>query len=224
MNLINFFDEINGLSSDRKEKRIRKAQRLEQLLVIFFNAIYADIKNGIFTENFGRGFYDDTLYNLLLSEMSKDVKSRTGKLEEHITLAAEEIMRTTADVIMDPETNNVLETKRDSKGRLKDSDIPQKVIDILGRNRIQTIAANESLYINNYSEQQEAVENNKQFKTWNTMRDVRVRPSHRDMDRQTIPIQVPFLVNDSIMMFPGDTSYGASPDEIIMCRCWLTYS
>jgi hypothetical protein len=72
-------------------------------------------------------------------------------------------------------------------------------------------------------EQKEAIAEGKRFKVWNTMEDERVRPTHQMVDQKEIPINEPFTVGVSLMMFPGDTSMNAEASEIIMCRCFLTY-
>jgi hypothetical protein len=50
--------------------------------------------------------------------------------------------------------------------------------------------------------------------------DGRTRPDHLDMDGQEVDLNEPFHAPDgSLLMFPGDTSLGASPEETINCRC-----
>jgi len=62
-------------------------------------------------------------------------------------------------------------------------------------------------------------------KKWNDIGDSHTRDTHRMAGAQSpIEMNKPFLVGASMLMFPGDTSLGASLDEIIGCRCYLTYS
>lgn len=58
-------------------------------------------------------------------------------------------------------------------------------------------------------------------RTWRTARDSRVRHTHAEMDGQTVPgLDTPFTSpSGAQMMYPGDTSLGAGPSEIIACRC-----
>jgi len=62
-------------------------------------------------------------------------------------------------------------------------------------------------------------------KIWNTQRDERVREpprylaNHVVLDRQRIPITDKF---SNGLLFPGDAANGP-PEEIIRCRCYLTY-
>jgi len=90
--------------------------------------------------------------------------------------------------------------------------------------RAAEIAKNESAIVNNTREFEEAKRKGKRWKTWNTMGDDRVRETHWPMDGVRIPIDEMFDVNGYDMMYPGDTDHGAPPEEVINCRCWLTYS
>ncbi len=66
----------------------------------------------------------------------------------------------------------------------------------------------------------------KKHKTWVTMGDDRVRPSHVDMEDVTVPINGFFYVglSKSKMRFPMDTAFDPDPNEIINCRCTCYYS
>lgn len=56
------------------------------------------------------------------------------------------------------------------------------------------------------------------WKTWITMEDSRVRPSHAAMDRVTIPYNELFVTPlGSQMMYPGDPA--GAPADIYNCRC-----
>ncbi len=86
------------------------------------------------------------------------------------------------------------------------------------------LAADEGNILGNYSVYTDAVKAGKTKKTWLTMKDERVRESHIAVDDTTIPINDYFLVGSSWMRFPLDQSLGASPSEIIRCRCTVSYS
>lgn len=62
------------------------------------------------------------------------------------------------------------------------------------------------------------------LKTWVTMRDERVRFSHQAVDGQSVLLHEAFVVNRESLLFPGDTSLGASENNVVGCRCWLTLS
>lgn len=62
-------------------------------------------------------------------------------------------------------------------------------------------------------------------KQWHSALDERTRPGHKAADGQVVPIDKPFIVANAsgqmeTLMFPGDTSLGASGSNVIMCRCW----
>ena len=61
------------------------------------------------------------------------------------------------------------------------------------------------------------------LKTWDSVGDSHVRPAHLDADGQTVPVNEPFAVGGERLMFPGDTSRGASADNVIGCRCGASY-
>lgn len=62
------------------------------------------------------------------------------------------------------------------------------------------------------------------FKTWNTVLDERTRLSHVEADRQRVPSNQPFRVQGQNLKVPGDTSLGASLDNIINCRCTAVFT
>ncbi|MEH7114557.1 phage minor head protein [Neobacillus niacini] len=62
-------------------------------------------------------------------------------------------------------------------------------------------------------------------KTWMAAQQDRTRDGHREADGQTVAIDEPFIVANGSgqtepLLFPGDTSLGASASNVIMCRCW----
>lgn len=61
------------------------------------------------------------------------------------------------------------------------------------------------------------------IKTWFDEDDDRVRPHHVEASGQTQPVEQPFVVNDELLMFPGDTNINATLSNIIGCRCTGLY-
>jgi uncharacterized protein with gpF-like domain len=59
---------------------------------------------------------------------------------------------------------------------------------------------------------------------WVDSHDERVRPTHSDADGQVKPLDEPFEVGSSLLMFPGDASLGADGKELIQCRCVEVYA
>lgn len=56
-------------------------------------------------------------------------------------------------------------------------------------------------------------------KAWVTMGDSKVRAAHNMANFQMVPIDEPFTVMGELLMYPGDTSMGASMENIAGCRC-----
>lgn len=62
-------------------------------------------------------------------------------------------------------------------------------------------------------------------KKWRTIRDERVRHSHAVMNSQRVGFMDPFVSGlGGLLMFPSDTSLGASDADIYNCRCSLEYT
>ena len=56
-------------------------------------------------------------------------------------------------------------------------------------------------------------------KTWVTMRDDLVRSKHKRAEGQRQLLKDPYLVGGELLMYPGDTSLGATAGNVINCRC-----
>lgn len=91
------------------------------------------------------------------------------------------------------------------------------------KDRARLIAEGEANSVFNHTEYEEAAKN-KKYKTWHTIMDGHERDSHAEVNGVTIPIDSLFTLHGGVMAYPRDESYGASDDEIIACRCSLTFS
>lgn len=59
------------------------------------------------------------------------------------------------------------------------------------------------------------------YKVWNTMMDDRVRETHEYIGGEKVPLNSRFYTFDGdSARFPGDFE---NPENVIGCRCWLTY-
>ncbi len=56
-------------------------------------------------------------------------------------------------------------------------------------------------------------------KTWMTVMDSRVRMAHALAEKQTVAFDKPYQVGGQLLMYPGDTSLGATMNNIVNCRC-----
>lgn len=93
----------------------------------------------------------------------------------------------------------------------------------LSEERAVIVSVNEANTVGNYGQYLQAVKSEKTEKIWLTEGDRRVRASHKEVDGVRSPIDQPFYVGGSLMMFPKDSSLGASPEQIINCRCIVKY-
>jgi hypothetical protein len=59
-------------------------------------------------------------------------------------------------------------------------------------------------------------------KTWHSTHDSRTRHAHSEAEGQTVRFTDPFIVDGQELMFPGDSSRGASAKNVIQCRCFYT--
>lgn len=91
------------------------------------------------------------------------------------------------------------------------------------RDRIIFDSENESETVWSKIDYDDAVMQGKTHKQWISMRDKRVRETHSKVDAVTKRIYEPFLVGESLMMYPKDTSMGADASEIVNCRCIAQY-
>lgn len=85
------------------------------------------------------------------------------------------------------------------------------------------IATNEGNSIFNYQEYADAIKAGKKRKRWITERDDKVRETHSEVNGLTIPIKEPFVVGNSLMMYPKDRSLNAEMEQIANCRCTIQY-
>lgn len=91
--------------------------------------------------------------------------------------------------------------------------------------RAANVAVNESNLIFGHEELQQAIDLGYTKKTWLTEKDFRVRQTHAEIEGWTIPIDQPFLVGESLMLFPKDQyTYNADPKEVVNCRCVCHFS
>lgn len=89
--------------------------------------------------------------------------------------------------------------------------------------RSRFMAENESNFARSYQVNEDAVASGFKRKRWITMRDKKVRETHKEVDGQIKAIDDLFYVGGSLMGYPRDGSLGASSSEIVGCRCSIEY-
>lgn len=90
--------------------------------------------------------------------------------------------------------------------------------------RARLISEDSANHFMNYLEFQMASRRGYKWKTWNTILDGRERLTHNLADGQMQEIALPFEVGTSLLMYPHDGSLGADLNEIVNCRCSVSYS
>jgi len=76
----------------------------------------------------------------------------------------------------------------------------------------------------NHQEFKKAINEGKTKKKWIDIRDKKERKTHRKVGGKVIAINEPFIVGNSLMMYPKDVdTYGAEPEEYVNCRCSIKY-
>lgn len=90
--------------------------------------------------------------------------------------------------------------------------------------RARLMAEDQSNFINDIKDLEDAVADGYAYKTWETVGDNRVRATHAEIEGLTIPIEEPFELAGGLMMGPHDESLGVDDSEVVMCRCSLSFS
>lgn len=91
-------------------------------------------------------------------------------------------------------------------------------------NRAEVIARTEVVSASNLASLNAARATNLRLnKRWVATRDARTRSRHASAHGQIRPLDEPFAVGGQRLMYPGDTSLGATADNVIQCRCTQTF-
>lgn len=86
------------------------------------------------------------------------------------------------------------------------------------------MSENESLTCWNHQDFYDAIKSGKRNKKWMDIRDKKERETHLKVGRTIKPIEEPFIVGNSLMMYPRDSdTFGAESKEIVSCRCTIQY-
>lgn len=117
--------------------------------------------------------------------------------------------------VMESAINKVIDGK-DYKQRIRDymaSGTPADIARVIGTDAHRIY--NEAMY-------ETARKHGATKKTWNTMKDLRVRDSHDFLEGVTVPIDAEFYTyNGNKAQYPGQ--FGVA-EEDVNCRCWVTFS
>lgn len=201
-----YFGEMD-LTPEQKKKRIEMANRFEDMMLFFFALLGVMNEYSYVNDQFViaqiEAMYIAVLSgsNVLFNDTDKSKNNQIAvdnRLRSYAHQFAQQTVQTTNE-----NANNDWYTSSD---------------------RAKFVAENEANTSYNYDENSEAIRNGNKFKTWVSMKDRRVRKTHARVDSEKIPIDEPFVVGSSEMMFPKDETLGASASEIVNCRCTVKYS
>lgn len=188
-----FFGEMD-LSREQKDKRIQAARDIRKFTRIALMSMYYMRQEGAYN-------YDEAA-----SEMVKSYNSLIDRLAIPLTayFLAMHVESTVAEI---------------TSATINHPDDPYFFSD----DRAMLIAENEANAIYGDSEYADAILSGKTQKTWHAIIDKRTRETHAEVNGTTLPIDVPFEVGDSLLQFATDSSLGASPEELVNCRCSTSY-
>lgn len=200
---IDEFYEPMKLSKKQKWKRQETARKIEDMLIDLFAILFLFQRYG------------------------------TGSYEEQVEIARERYI-----TIVEQNTDAELTPYMASHAEFLFADMLEKTFRhsdeafYYSADRARAIAENDSNSIWNNTEYEEAVKGGRnpttgrsyRFKTWHTIMDGRERNSHAEVNGVTIPINEPFELQGGYCNYPRDDSLGISDDELVNCRCSLSFS
>ena len=189
-----FFGEMD-LSQEQKDRRIKTAREIKDFMMIALAEMYYEYVEGDYGE------YNPT------ETIRENYRSMLDRLAIPLTALFE---ATHPDSVATEVTAATMNNEDDAYFYSED--------------RATLIAENEANSIWNDSEFQDAILTGKTMKRWIAILDKRTRGTHREVNGTAIPIMEPFVVGDSLLLFPRDSeTFGASAEEIVNCRCSVIY-
>lgn len=176
---------------------------MEEVVLYILALIETTIESGESDQEYIQTQFYDKYLDVVLGYMLID-----SYIKEYVLETSKQIIGTTF--------SHIVEKHPDSEQATDDY--------YLSNDRAMFISECEANSILNYRQYSKAVKAGKTKKTWIDVGDKRERKTHLEVGGITIPINEPFSVGDSLLMFPTDHFLGASADEIVNCRCSIQYS
>lgn len=186
-----YFGDMD-LTDEEKEKRIKAAEDLDDLMLFIFALISVMRENNEIDKDYIALQINNRYMEILQGYMEVD-----EYLKSYVRQFSNTFIHTTFDSIDDSW--------------------------YLSSDRSRFIAENESNNTCSYDEYTQAVKDGKTRKEWITMRDRKVRHSHKEIDGKILGISEQFVVGDSLMNFPRDETFSPSARQVISCRCSIKY-
>lgn len=197
-----YFSKMS-ISDKEKQERIAFSEQMEEVVLYILALIETTIESGESDQKYIQTQFYDKYLDVVLGYMLID-----SYIKEYVLETSKQIIGTTF--------SHIVEKHPDSEQATDDY--------YLSNDRAMFISECEANSILNYRQYSKALKSGKIKKTWIDVGDKRERKTHLEVGGTTIPINEPFSVGDSLLMFPTDYSLGASADEIVNCRCSIQYS
>ena len=197
-----YFSKMS-ISDKEKQERIAFSEQMEEVVLYILALIETTIESGESDQKYIQTQFYDKYLDVVLGYMLID-----SYIKEYVLETSKQIIGTTF--------SHIVEKHPDSEQATDDY--------YLSNDRAMFISECEANSILNYRQYSKALKSGKTNKTWIDVGDKRERKTHLEVGGTTIPINEPFSVGDSLLMFPTDYSLGASADEIVNCRCSIQYS
>lgn len=206
IDVLSIEEYFNGMpiSEEEKKRRIEFAKQMEELFIILF---------------------------VLMRQQSEDDYFDTSSTEQRVEDVLEdngvELTPTIKTLVRERVADIVDITKRhmpDDKVSTPDGKTPEngdKDPWYTSPDRAKILAEEETNTLLNRDDFDRAKASGKRHKKWLSMKDLRVRPTHKDVDEEVIPIDQDFIVGGHKMAFPRDTKGPAH--EVNGCRCYVEY-
>lgn len=241
-----FFSEMN-LRKEQILERIELADLLTDVFLYLFTYIEGQIAIGLYDpketkeivsrrykdslEDYGISLekyphvdeYVDRIADKLVDSTKNIIGSQDKKDVKQLTLPTKNIGKSVKIVLDKDTTKSTNKSENKSENKSTDRSARQSKKSEETQDRAIDVAENESNTVFSIIEHDDAVRDGKTTKRWITEQDEKVRHTHREVDFMEIPIDEPFTVGDSLLLFPRDDSLGANPRELIRCRCSLIY-
>lgn len=208
-----YFGEMR-ITKQQVKRRTGLAEDIEEAMMAFFDSL-------ITAEQYG-------MLSVMSNSIADEYKQRYIEAARTHGIADAPILAHTDDYVDGVRENTTEAIKRLSRGEQRpsqgnDDDITTAVLWYLSEDRAILNGEDQANYILDHTELVEAIEAGYTRKEWLSMRDRKVRDTHREVDGTVIPITDPFEVGGYLMMTPKDDSLGAPDEEIAGCRCSLRF-
>lgn len=201
-----FFDEME-LTKKQKEDRKELAYDVKETVLFLFALLTMLVDNPVLTYSFVLTQFKNRFREQVAKKVEID-----NELEDYISDIATSIVSTSFAH---------LESFRNATELIENEDNQTDDNFFNSEKRAIMIAENESESVMNYDDYERAVEEGYTRKKWITMKDTRVRKTHKEVDDKVIPIKDYFIVGKSLMLYPHWID--GSPEEVIGCRCTIKY-